>query len=303
MGFPLSLYGRTLFRPERTTSFCSGATYAALILGMQKQRPIDPGVTDEAEESLRQTEADGSRRNDQIGLWGVWNGYGAGLYWALTDLTGAGKRVKPEEMRPGDFVQIYWSPRTGHSTIFLGWHQNMEGERFMRIWSSQEGTSGMGDWNVPVKRLYGLVCVRLTDSIRVSSAPVGTFPRTGPEASLLRKAGPQGAEAGLGGPPWFESPQRYPSPCADWDSGPQRLEGQRDRFGNWLTQGSALSQEQTSLGCHKAFDLGIFFFDTADVYANGAAETALGIALKDGPRRQEFRHREQVLLPYVRSSQ
>lgn len=181
VGFTLSLYGRPLFRPERTTSFCSGATYAALILGMQKQRPEDPGITPDAEESLRQTEADGSRRNDQIGFWGVWNGYGAGLYWALTDLTGAGRRIKPEEMRPGDFVQIYWSPKTGHSTSFLGWHQNKEGERFMRVWSSQEGTRGMGDWNVPVKRLFGLVCVRLTDSIRVLSAPVGTFPRTGPE--------------------------------------------------------------------------------------------------------------------------
>lgn len=181
VGFPLDLWGRSIFKPERTTSFCSGATYAALLLGMQKQRPADPGLTNDAVESLRQTEADGSRRNDQIGFWGVWNGYGAGLYWALTDLTGAGIRVKPEEFRPGDFVQIYWTPKTGHSTVFLGWHQNSKGERFMRIWSSQKGTSGMGDWNVPVKRLFGLVGVRLTDSIRVLSAPVGTFPRSGPD--------------------------------------------------------------------------------------------------------------------------
>lgn len=59
-------------------------------------------------------------------------------------------------------------------------------------------------------------------------------------------------------------------------------------LGNWLTQGSALSQEQTSLLVHRAFDLGIFFFDTADVYANGAAETALGLALQDGPKRQDL---------------
>lgn len=59
-------------------------------------------------------------------------------------------------------------------------------------------------------------------------------------------------------------------------------------LGNWLTQGSALSQEQTNLLVGRAYDLGIFFLDTADVYANGAAEEALGTALKQGPSRQNF---------------
>lgn len=59
-------------------------------------------------------------------------------------------------------------------------------------------------------------------------------------------------------------------------------------LGNWLTQGSTLSQSDTTAIVKHAYDLGIFFFDTADVYANGAAETALGEALKDGPRRQDL---------------
>lgn len=189
VGFELSLWGKVLFSPQRTTSFCSGATYAALILGLQKQYPQDPGVSDEAVESLRQTEADGSRRHDQIGFWGVWNGSGAGLYWALTDLTGAGEPVEAKNLRPGDFVQIYWSATRGHSAVFLGWHQSRDGAKFMRIWSSQKGTKGMGDWNVPVKRISRLVGARLTDGIRVLAAPVGTFPYSGPMGEKLPSSG------------------------------------------------------------------------------------------------------------------
>ncbi len=59
-------------------------------------------------------------------------------------------------------------------------------------------------------------------------------------------------------------------------------------LGNWLTQGSTLSQSDTAKIVNHAYDLGIFFFDTADVYANGAAEIALGKAIKNGPRRQDL---------------
>lgn len=189
VGFELSLWGRVLFSPQRPTSFCSGATYAALMLGLQKQYPEDPGLTPDAHESLRQTEADGSRRHDQIGFWGVWNGSGAGLYWALTDLTGAGVSVPASQLRPGDFVQIYWSSTRGHSAVFLGWHQSRDGSRFMRIWSSQEGTSGMGDWNVPITRISRLVGARLTEGIRILAAPVGVFPYSGPIGDKVPASG------------------------------------------------------------------------------------------------------------------
>ena len=55
-------------------------------------------------------------------------------------------------------------------------------------------------------------------------------------------------------------------------------------YGNWLTHGSQVENE-TAIACvHAALDAGITSFDTADVYANTAAETVLGEALK-GPRR------------------
>jgi aryl-alcohol dehydrogenase-like predicted oxidoreductase len=56
-------------------------------------------------------------------------------------------------------------------------------------------------------------------------------------------------------------------------------------YGNWLTHGSQV-EEDAALACvRQALDVGITSFDTADVYANTAAETVLGNALK-GERRE-----------------
>ena len=55
-------------------------------------------------------------------------------------------------------------------------------------------------------------------------------------------------------------------------------------LGSWLTLGSSLNPEQTDRLVRRAFELGINFFDSADVYAEGAAEVALGRALAPLPR-------------------
>src|SRR5512139_3514044 len=55
-------------------------------------------------------------------------------------------------------------------------------------------------------------------------------------------------------------------------------------YGNWLTHGSQV-EEDAALACvRQALEEGITTFDTADVYANTAAETVLGKALKDERR-------------------
>ena len=56
-------------------------------------------------------------------------------------------------------------------------------------------------------------------------------------------------------------------------------------LGSWLTFGSSVDREATREIVQRAYDLGINFYDTADVYANGAAEEALGAALQEIPRR------------------
>ena len=58
-------------------------------------------------------------------------------------------------------------------------------------------------------------------------------------------------------------------------------------YGNWLTHGSQVENDTAKACVSAAIDAGITTFDTADVYANTAAETVLGEALK-GQRRQSL---------------
>jgi aryl-alcohol dehydrogenase-like predicted oxidoreductase len=56
-------------------------------------------------------------------------------------------------------------------------------------------------------------------------------------------------------------------------------------YGNWLTHASQIDDSAAIATVHAALDAGITSFDTADVYANQAAETVLGKAL-GGLRRE-----------------
>jgi aryl-alcohol dehydrogenase-like predicted oxidoreductase len=58
-------------------------------------------------------------------------------------------------------------------------------------------------------------------------------------------------------------------------------------YGNWITHGSQIEEEAANACVHAALDAGITTFDTADVYAQGAAESVLGRALK-GVRRDSI---------------
>jgi len=67
-------------------------------------------------------------------------------------------------------------------------------------------------------------------------------------------------------------------------------------YGNWLTHGSQVEND-TALACVRAaLDAGITSFDTADAYANTAAETVLGEALA-GERRDSLEIFTKVFWP------
>src|SRR4051812_27875771 len=55
-------------------------------------------------------------------------------------------------------------------------------------------------------------------------------------------------------------------------------------LGSWLTYGDGVSDAQAEACVAKAFELGINFIDTANVYAAGKAEEFLGEVLADRPR-------------------
>src|SRR3954451_11681538 len=55
-------------------------------------------------------------------------------------------------------------------------------------------------------------------------------------------------------------------------------------LGSWLTYSGGVGREQTEACTRAAFDAGITFFDTANVYGRGAAERAWGEILAGYPR-------------------
>ena len=55
-------------------------------------------------------------------------------------------------------------------------------------------------------------------------------------------------------------------------------------YGNWVTHASQVGDDAAIATVHKALDLGITTFDTADTYANTAAEVVLAKALHGQPR-------------------
>jgi len=67
-------------------------------------------------------------------------------------------------------------------------------------------------------------------------------------------------------------------------------------YGNWLTHGSQIENDQAKACVRAALDAGISTFDTADVYANTEAETVLGEALS-GERRDSLEVFTKVYWP------
>src|SRR5271163_1206210 len=66
--------------------------------------------------------------------------------------------------------------------------------------------------------------------------------------------------------------------------GSSDLEVSEISLGSWLTYSGGVEADQTAACTAAAFDAGINFFDTANVYGRGAAETAWGEILSKHPR-------------------
>jgi len=55
-------------------------------------------------------------------------------------------------------------------------------------------------------------------------------------------------------------------------------------LGAWVTFGNQVDEQNAVDLLHAAYDQGINFFDNADMYANGQAETIMGLGIRDLPR-------------------
>ena len=163
IGYALKLFGRPLLDPPRTTSYCSGSSYAAFIeaLNLLLRDAAGDKISSDRLEAMRMQELDGGRREDGVKFWGHWNDDGFGSQFALVQYSGIGVEVKPIDARPGDFMNISWKSGNGHSVVFLGWHQDASGKKSVLYWASQKGTNGLGDQHSPLDKIQDVKIVRL----------------------------------------------------------------------------------------------------------------------------------------------
>src|ERR1700730_16936930 len=78
--------------------------------------------------------------------------------------------------------------------------------------------------------------------------------------------------------------------------GDSDLEVSEISLGSWLTYSGGVGREQTEACTRAAFDAGINFFDTANVYGTGAAEEAWGEILS-GYARNSYVLATKVYFP------
>jgi len=164
VGYEIGLFGKPLLAPPRTTSYCSGSSYAAFIEALNIIFPhggefLEPHRM----EAMRMQEPDGGRREDGIKYWGHWNADGNGSQFALVQYSGMGEEIEPRRARPGDFMNITWTHGGGHSVVFLGWLKGENGKIGLAFWSSQKGTNGYSDvYQESVDNIKAVKIVRLT---------------------------------------------------------------------------------------------------------------------------------------------
>lgn len=172
IGYPLKIFNLPLIKPQRTTSYCTGATFAAFIEALNLLYPNGgTRLTPDRYEALRMQEVNDARRKDFVKVWGNWNTQWGAQYVMIKYLQ-MGKTVSQKEARPGDFINILFKGGGGHSAIFLGWYKNENGETQLLYWSSQPETNGISDHSVPFSKISKLAIVRLTNPGKIFSFDV-----------------------------------------------------------------------------------------------------------------------------------
>ncbi len=133
--------GKTIAKGDpRKRSYCCGLTFEVWFTSYEaacrkKETPFQIGilsVSDLAEMRLRWYGA--SRNGDRKKL----------ILEALTSMGLGTKITRPEDARPGDFVQLWRKNGSGHSVIFLGWKRSGKKITGITYWSTQPGTKGVG---------------------------------------------------------------------------------------------------------------------------------------------------------------
>lgn len=123
---------------SQNRSYCSGITWETF---MRAWEEVDEAV--DGDETINDmTVSDlGSFRTD----WYVRDLWGDGVGIAVENY-GIGERITDwDDVRPGDYVQIWRHSGSGHTFVFIDWLRDGDGEiEGVRYWSTQNSTDGIG---------------------------------------------------------------------------------------------------------------------------------------------------------------
>ena len=113
-------------------SYCCGFTFAVAMEAAERRRLLQSKSIDDIRTFQKQWYgATEESREVQCGL--------------AMERLGIGRRIRPADALPGDFLQFWRTNQSGHSVVFLDWV--IEGGRHVgiRYRSSQGSTQGIGD--------------------------------------------------------------------------------------------------------------------------------------------------------------
>ncbi len=141
-------------------SFCSGATYLALLGALAEMEKQGMPISREAKERLVLLE-----HPDGEGIWGRWNANGPGTARLFQELRLGTNFTELEKAQPGDFLKLWWTDgigakERGHSVIFLGTGRADDGTATIRFWSSNV-PDGFGEKTVSLSKVKHMVFSRL----------------------------------------------------------------------------------------------------------------------------------------------
>jgi hypothetical protein len=125
--------GETILKAQEKGTYCSGFTFS---VAMQAA----------AERGLLEGKSTAAVRQFRKEWYGVPKDAAEKQCALAVERLGIGREVKRlEDARPGDFVQIWRTNKSGHSVVLLDWVRKDERIVGIRYRSSQKSTGGIGD--------------------------------------------------------------------------------------------------------------------------------------------------------------
>lgn len=152
---------------EAQPSFCSGATYMALLVALATEQKA--GHLSLTPTVWRKLIVEG--QGDGEGVWGRWNANGPGTARLFYE-SGVGRNFTEwGQAQAGDFLKIFWNEsigaeEKGHSVVYLA-RGIVDGEDTVAFWSSNE-SEGYGVKQVAFSKIKRAVFSRLEHPERLS---------------------------------------------------------------------------------------------------------------------------------------